>query len=139
MDVFNKEKRSEIMSRVRGKDTKPEKLVRSALFQAGLRFRLHCAALPGKPDIILPKYRTVVFVHGCFWHRHQGCRHATMPATNLGYWKRKFERNVARDAEEIRNLKQAGWRVFVVWECEIARPGFLESLAERIRSGEADV
>ena len=104
MDVFSKEKRSEIMSRVRGKDTKPEKIVRSALFRAGLRFRLHCAALPGKPDVILPKYRAVVFVHGCFWHRHPGCRHATTPATNLDYWTRKFARNVAPDAEEIRHL-----------------------------------
>lgn len=121
------------MSRVRGKDTKPEKIVRSALFRSGLRFRLHDPALPGKPDVILPKYGAVVFVHGCFWHRHPGCRRATTPASNLAYWTRKFERNVERDKQEIAALEQAGWRVFVVWECEMKRPGFLEELAERIR------
>lgn len=119
MDCYNQATRRKVMQNVHGKDTAPELLVRRMLFRAGFRFRLHDARLPGKPDIILPKYKIVVFVNGCFWHRHPGCKHATMPATNQDYWIKKFQRNVERDADEIRQLESAGWKVFVIWECEI--------------------
>lgn len=107
------------MAQVKGRDTRPEKAVRSLLHRMGCRFRLQRADLPGKPDIVLPKYRTVIFVHGCFWHRHADCRRATMPATNIDYWTRKFARNTARDEKNKIALENDGWHVFVVWECEL--------------------
>jgi len=106
------------MRSVRGKDTTPEKVVRRLLHRLGFRFRLHRADLPGKPDIVLPKHRTVIFVHGCFWHRHRGCRHASMPATNQSYWREKFRKNQARDKKNRKRLEGDGWRVAIVWECE---------------------
>jgi DNA mismatch endonuclease, patch repair protein len=117
-DHLSKDMRSWNMSRIQSKDTKPEKIVRSLLHRLGYRFRLHCASLPGKPDILLPKHRAVIFVHGCFWHRHRGCRKCTTPSSNLRYWNAKFLRNVANDKLHINNLKKAGWRVLVLWECE---------------------
>lgn len=105
-----------MMSHIRGKDTQPELIVRSHLHRAGLRFRLH-TSLPGHPDIALPKYRTVVFVHGCFWHRH-GCRYTTTPSTNTAFWEKKFAANKLRDVRVCQQLAKMGWRVFVVWECE---------------------
>ena len=119
MDTLTKEKRSWNMSRIKSKDTAPEMQVRSALHHAGYRFRLHVKDLPGKPDIVLPKYKTVIFVHGCFWHRHKGCSNATMPSTNQEFWKEKFKRNVDRDKREQAELKKLGWNVIVVWECEV--------------------
>lgn len=119
MDRISPEKRSWIMAQVKDRDTGPERAVRSLLHRLGCRFRLHRADLPGTPDIVLPKRRTVIFVHGCFWHRHAGCRRATMPASNTEYWKRKFSRIVARDAQNTLRLEQDGWRVMVVWECEL--------------------
>lgn len=107
------------MAQVKGRNTGPEKAVRSLLHRMGYRFRLQRADLPGKPDIVLPKHRTVIFVHGCFWHRHTGCKRASMPAANSDYWKRKFERNVTRDAQNRIALESGGWRVLVVWECEL--------------------
>lgn len=107
------------MSRIRGKDTKPEVLLRSLLHRRGFRFRLHAPGLPGKPDIVLPKYRTVIFVHGCFWHRHKGCSNATMPKTRSGFWTEKFRRTVERDREKQTQLESAGWQVLTVWECEL--------------------
>lgn len=121
MDTLTKEKRSWNMSRIKSKDTKPEMLVRSALHCAGYRFRLHVKELPGKPDIVLPKYKTVIFVHGCFWHRHKGCSDATMPSTNQDFWKEKFRQNVKRDKCEQAELKKRGWKVLVVWECEVSQ------------------
>ena len=106
------------MSRIRSKDTAPEIRVRSMLHKAGYRFRLHVKDLPGKPDIVLPKYKTVIFVHGCFWHRHKGCSKATTPSTNSEYWKKKFQRNVERDKQDQAELKKLGWKVIVIWECE---------------------
>lgn len=106
------------MSRVRGSDTKPERRVRSLLHRLGYRFRLHRKDLPGTPDIVLPKYRTVVFVHGCYWHRHPGCKRASTPQTNREKWERKFENNVERDGRNQEELEALGWRVVVVWECE---------------------
>lgn len=118
-DVFSEAKRSYVMSRVSSKDTKPEKIVRSYLHRAGLRFRLHGPGLPGKPDLVLAKYRTVVFVHGCFWHRHKGCKRATTPKTRKEFWMEEFEKNKARDRRNSRQLKENGWHVIVIWACEL--------------------
>ena len=106
------------MSGIRGKNTKPELVVRSFLHRAGLRFRLH-ARLPGKPDLVLPKHRAAVFVHGCFWHRHDGCRYTTTPANNAAFWQEKFAANVRRDAKVKQQLEELGWRVLVIWSCEL--------------------
>lgn len=108
------------MSGIRGRDTKPEHIVRSYLHKAGLRFRLH-ANLPGKPDLVFPKHRTVVFVHGCFWHRHAGCKYAAVPKTNAPFWREKFNENVARDQRVQEVLEQNEWRVIVIWECQISK------------------
>jgi DNA mismatch endonuclease (patch repair protein) len=107
------------MASVRGKDTKPELELRRGLHRLGYRFRLHRKDLPGRPDIVLPKHRTVIFVNGCFWHRHDGCSKATTPKTRVEFWSTKFEQNVARDQRNVEDLEAAGWRVLVVWECEI--------------------
>ena len=119
MDIVDQEKRSWMMSRIKGRDTKPEMLIRKALHRRGFRFRLHVKALPGKPDIVLKKYKAAVFVHGCFWHRHQGCSNATTPSSNTALWKAKFAANVERDFRNQRNLQEDGWRVAIVWECAI--------------------
>ncbi len=107
------------MSRIRGRDTGPELRLRSLLHRAGFRFRLHAKDLPGKPDIVLPKYHTVIFVHGCFWHRHKGCRNATTPSTRAEFWQAKFDGNVDRDNRNRAALETAGWTVMTVWECEL--------------------
>lgn len=119
VEKIDQETRSGIMRQVRDNNTKPEKAVRSLLHALGFRFWLHNSALPGKPDICLPKLKTAIFVHGCFWHRHKGCKRATTPVSNTPYWSKKFERNVARDAENARQLKKEGWKVVTVWECEL--------------------
>ena len=106
------------MSRIRGTDTTPERLVRSALHRLRFRFRLSKSRLPGRPDVVLPRHRTVVFVHGCFWHRHRDCRFAYTPKSNLRFWERKFAENVERDRRTTRKLRSLGWKVVTVWECE---------------------
>lgn len=121
MDIWPKEKRSYVMSRIRSKDTSPEKKVRSLLHQMGYRFRLHVKSLPGQPDIVLPKYKKVIFVHGCFWHLHKGCRDGTIPKTQHEKWKAKLELNVERDKLHIKELREKGWKVLVLWECEIEK------------------
>ena len=135
-DVFSEEQRSYVMSRVGSKNTKPELLVRSFLHRVGFRFRIHGRKLPGNPDLVLPKHQTVVFVHGCFWHRHKDCRRATMPASRVEFWKDKFDKNVARDRKNLALLKETGWRAIVLWECEITnvkgREERLAKLAEEI-------
>jgi DNA mismatch endonuclease, patch repair protein len=118
MDIFTRKKRSWIMGRIRSKNTKPEIIVRSILHRTGFRFSLGRKRLPGSPDIVLPKHRTAIFVHGCFWHRHRGCKVATTPKSRVGFWKSKFERNVERDRKNIRELRKLGWTVIVVWECQ---------------------
>lgn len=118
-DTFDKAARSAIMARVPGKNTAPELRLRRALFALGLRYRLHYKALPGKPDIVFPKYRAVIFVHGCLWHWH-GCRRSRMPATNADYWQTKIARNQVRDRKNIAALATLGWRVLIVWECALA-------------------
>ena len=117
------------MSRIRSKDTKPEMIVRRLLHAMGVRYRLHRATLPGKPDIVLGPRRLVIFVHGCFWHRHPGCREATMPAANRDFWLAKLEGNAARDLRHRAALRKLGWRVAVIWECETKQP---EKLARRL-------
>lgn len=119
-DFLSPAERSDRMSRIRGKDTKPEIALRKALHRLGLRYRLHGAGLPGKPDLVFPRYRTVVFVHGCFWHRHSGCNIATTPKSNTQFWLEKFEKNVERDARVVTQLQMMGWKVITVWECELA-------------------
>ena len=119
MDTLSKEKRSWNMSRIKSRDTEPELIVRSILHRAGFRFRLHRKDLPGKPDIVLPKYKTVVFVHGCFWHRHQGCSFAYMPKSKKVFWRKKFSKNKERDKHHCQALASLGWKVIVVWECEV--------------------
>lgn len=130
-DTLSPEKRSWNMSRIRGRDTKPELLVRSLLHRMGYRFRLHRKDLPGKPDIVLPKYRTAIFVHGCFWHRHSGCRLAYEPKSRVEFWRRKFHRNVERHTEVEGQLRDQGWQVLVIWECEVKQT---ELLTQRIKS-----
>jgi DNA mismatch endonuclease, patch repair protein len=119
-DVVSPEVRSRMMSGIRGKDTAPELTLRRALFAAGFRFRLHVRKMPGRPDIVLPRYRAVVFVHGCFWHQHTGCRYATTPGSNAAFWQRKFAENRARDEKAVAALIATGWRVLTVWECELS-------------------
>jgi DNA mismatch endonuclease (patch repair protein) len=119
MDKVSPEKRSWTMAQVKGRDTRPEKMVRALLHNMGYRFRLQRADLPGKPDIVLPRFKTVVFVHGCFWHRHSGCKRATNPVSNVDYWNAKFSKTVARDAANRERLELNGWRVLTVWECEL--------------------
>lgn len=115
------------MSRIRGKDTNPERIVRSMLHRMGYRFRLHDRRLPGNPDIVLPKYKTVILVHGCFWHRHEGCKHAYTPKTRTDFWKAKFKLNVDRDRKSTNQLKKIGWRVIVVWECQLRDPQVVQT------------
>lgn len=121
MDIWSKEKRSYVMSRIGSKDTSPEKKVRSILHQMGYRFRLHVKGLPGQPDIVFPKYKKVIFVHGCFWHLHKGCRDGTIPKTQRQKWRTKLERNVKRDKAHIKQLRKTGWKALVIWECEVEK------------------
>lgn len=121
MDIWSKEKRSQVMSHINSKNTKPEKAVRSLLHRMGYRFRLHKRELPGCPDIVLPKYNSVIFVHGCFWHLHEGCRDGTIPKTQHEKWKLKLERNVERDKLHYQKLQEKGWKVLVIWECEVEK------------------
>lgn len=117
-DVFTPEKRSRIMGRVKGSDTRPEVLVRSLVHQMGFRFRLHRRELPGCPDLVLKKHSKVIFVHGCFWHGHKGCRRSARPSSNMEFWDRKLSGNMERDQRNQEALMRDGWKVLVVWECE---------------------
>ena len=119
MDIWNKEKRSECMSRIRSKNTKPELALRKALFARGFRYRVNDKKLPGKPDIVLPKYKTVIFIHGCFWHGHEDCKYAYIPKTNTRFWIDKITSNAERDKVNAEKLTALGWNVLMVWECEI--------------------
>jgi len=135
VDHLTPEKRSWNMSRIRSKNTKPEMVVRSLLHQMGYRFRLHRKDLPGTPDIVLPKYKTVIFVHGCFWHQHHDCSRATLPKTNTDYWLPKLKRNIERFQESKIQLVNTGWKVIVVWECELKDIDKLsKSLKKEIRN-----
>ena len=131
MDRITSAQRSAQMSLVKSKNTGPELIVRKLAHSLGYRYRLHGAGLPGKPDLVFAKRKKVVFVHGCFWHRHVGCRRATTPATNLDYWLPKFERTVERDGQNIEALSSRGWSALAVWECELKNTG---DLAEKLRA-----
>ena len=130
-DIFDPEKRSEIMSRIRGRDTRPELIVRRIAHGLGFRFRLHRKDLPGRPDIVFPRHQAVIVVHGCFWHRHPGCKRASSPKTRVRYWQNKFEDNVVRDKRNETALRDLGWKVMVIWECETKDH---EAVAARIES-----
>lgn len=119
MDVFSQSKRSDIMSKVSGKDTKPEILIRKFLFSKGFRYRKNVKELQGKPDIVLPKYKTIIFIHGCFWHGHENCEAAKLPVSNVAYWTKKVSSNVTRDIHNKEILRELGWNVIVLWECEL--------------------
>ena len=121
------------MSRIKGKNTKPEIKLRSLLHSSGFRFRTHDTKLPGKPDIVMRKYKTVIFVHGCFWHRHANCRYATMPNTNTNFWHAKFNRTKERDKENYQSLKLMGWKYIVIWECKIKKgnTGYLKNRLQK--------
>ncbi len=132
MDIVDRKTRSRMMSGIRGRDTQPEILVRRYLHGAGLRFRLGGCGLPGRPDIVLPKSRVAVFVHGCFWHRHQGCRFATVPDNRADFWQSKFAGNVRRDAHAVSALVSMGWTPLTIWECETRSIDALDELFWRI-------
>ena len=131
-DTISPEHRSWNMSRIRNKDTKIEVLVRKYLFSRGYRFRKNDKRYPGKPDVVLPKYKTVIFVNGCFWHRHSGCKDATIPKTRTDFWLEKLNRNVANDEKNIRLLTDDGWSVIVLWECELAK-NFEDTMEKTIK------
>lgn len=136
-DVHSKEMRSYNMSQIKGKNTKPEILVRKFLFANGFRYRLHDKKLPGKPDIVLSKYKTVIFINGCFWHGHQGCKKFIMPKSNVSYWQPKIQRNIDRDQLKCAELKKEGWNVLVIWECELKSDKInnnLNSLVKKINN-----
>lgn len=120
-DIVDEKTRSRMMSAIRAKDTKPELSLRRFLHAAGFRYRLHSNTLPGKPDLVLPKYRLAIFVHGCFWHRHRGCAFTTFPKSNPEFWATKFSRNIERDRDQYEQLRDQGWRVLIVWECGIRK------------------
>lgn len=126
-DIVNSETRSRMMAGIRGKDTKPELVLRRSLHALGFRYRLHVKGMPGKPDIVLPKHDAVILVQGCFWHRHQGCRYATTPSTRRDFWTAKFDANVARDAVVRSALLEAGWRVATVWECALRTGSYVSA------------
>jgi DNA mismatch endonuclease (patch repair protein) len=118
-DVHDKEQRRFNMQQIKGKNTKPEMLVRKFLFAHGYRYRLHDKKLPGKPDIILPKYKTLIFVNGCFWHGHTNCKYYVVPKTNTDWWLNKINRNITNDAKAVKALKKDGWKIITVWECDL--------------------
>lgn len=127
-DIVDRQRRSEMMSRIGPRDTVPELAVRSMAHRMGFRFRVHQKELPGRPDLVFARHRLVVFVHGCFWHRHKGCANATMPKTRPEFWQSKFNGNVERDRRNCRQLVRLGWRILVIWECEAEDPAKLASI-----------
>jgi DNA mismatch endonuclease (patch repair protein) len=129
-DVHDSKTRSYNMSQIKGKNTKPEMLVRRFLHASGFRYRLHVKNLPGKPDIVLPKYKTVIFVHGCFWHGHNHCKYYVIPKTKTEWWLNKINRNIANDRKSIKALKSSGWKIFNIWECELKHSKVQKTLAK---------
>lgn len=137
MDCLTPEQRKRNMSAIKGRDTKPEVLVRKLLHRLGYRFRIQRKDLSGKPDIVLPKHKTAIFINGCFWHRHAGCKYASTPSTNSEFWEKKFAANVKRDARNYAALREQGWNVLIIWECEvkeILRTKIIPGLPSRISS-----
>lgn len=121
MDILSKKARSALMAKIKGKNTRPEMIVRKFLFSKGFRYRIHDSRYPGSPDIVLPKYKTAIFIHGCFWHGHENCRASRLPTTNEDYWQEKIQQNIARDQKKIDLLEKEGWKILVVWECKIKK------------------
>ena len=142
-DIVDQQTRSRMMAGIGGKDTGPEMALRRAMHARGFRYLLHAKGLPGRPDLVLPKYRSVVFVHGCFWHRHPGCRYTSIPSTRPDFWQTKFEANVVRDNAARGALLAAGWRVATVWDCAVRKPHQVEVAANLLtawlRSGTAEI
>lgn len=136
-DTVTKEVRSRIMSSVRQWDTSAERVVRSFLHAKGFRFRLNRRDLPGSPDIVLPRYRTVIFVHGCFWHQHRGCQKARRPSSNKDYWDRKLDENVRRDKKKATELRKLGWKVITIWQCETQSPELMTQKLANLFTGES--
>lgn len=134
MDNLTPEERSKLMGLVKSKDTKPEMRVRRGLFAMGLRYRLQGKNLPGRPDIVFNKYRTVVFVHGCFWHRHPGCKKTRTPKSNVSFWEKKFEANVVRDKSVLEQYERLGWTVVTIWECETEDEELLQAALSRVKA-----
>ena len=138
MDVVDKQTRSRMMANIKGKNTRPEITVRSLLHRQGFRFRLHDKSLPGKPDLVLRKYKAVIFVHGCYWHRHENCKLASTPKQNTKFWLKKFDANLRRDGEVYYQLKVLGWRTAVIWECAIRDkknlPDYIKTLTSWLKS-----
>lgn len=130
MDVHDKQTRSYNMSQIKSKNTKPEEMVCKYLFSQGFRYRKNDKRYPGKPDIVLPKYKTMIFVNGCFWHKHEGCRYFVVPKSNTEFWMNKINRNVERDKENTKKLTEMGWKVIAVWECELKRDRRDDTLSE---------
>lgn len=130
-DIYTKDKRSKIMSNIGSVSTKPEIIIRKSLFSKGFRYRINYKKLPGKPDIVLPKYRTVIFVHGCFWHAHPNCKDSHLPKSNIEFWENKISSNINRDKNNIEQLVDLKWNIIVIWECEIKKKS-LESLIEEV-------
>ncbi len=128
-DVHSKETRSYNMSRIHSKDTKPEMLVRKFLHSQGFRYRLHVKEMPGKPDIVLPKYKTVIFIHGCFWHGHSGCKYYVVPKTRTEWWLNKINGNIANDDKALIALKEKGWKIITLWECELKKASIDQTLS----------
>ena len=136
-DIFSKSKRSDIMSKISGKETKPEILIRKYLFSQGFRYRKNVKDLPGKPDIVLPKYKAVIFVNGCFWHGHENCKKSALPTTNTEFWKEKISSNIIRDKKTYAELSDMGYKVLVIWQCELnakKREITLSELTREIKS-----
>ena len=127
-DIKSKEARSYNMSQIKSKNTKPEEKVRKYLFSQGFRYRKNDRRLPGCPDIVLPKYKTVIFVNGCFWHRHKGCKYSTTPRSNIEFWQTKFEKNMINDQKHAEQLLHDGWSIITIWECELNREHFQETM-----------
>ena len=140
-DVHTPEQRSYNMSRIRGKNTKPEELVRKFLFAQGFRYRKTDARFPGKPDIVLPKYKTVIFINGCFWHGHEGCKYFVWPKSNEQFWRNKIEGNISRDQRNAMLLRDSGWEVIVIWECQLKKDSFsevMDKLVQQLKSSYVD-
>lgn len=131
-DIVDKPTRSRMMAGIKGGNTRPELSLRRTLHARGFRFRLHVRTIPGKPDVVFPKYRAVIFVHGCFWHRHSGCQYAATPSTRAEFWQKKFEQNMARDAKVRGELKRGVWRVAILWECALRNNSQIELAATRV-------
>lgn len=133
-DVHKKETRSFNMSRIRSQDTKPEMLVRKFLFANGFRYRIHVKSLPGNPDIVLPKYKTIIFINGCFWHGHSGCKYFVVPKTRTEFWLSKIQKNISNDFVNHNKLEQLGYKIIVIWECDVKNKSIFDSLVQKIKS-----